>query len=246
MKQASRLGSVFADGRWVQSLVSAKGRPLGTPKKPELDGKRYAKRFGKKLSHIRAEKALGRPLRGTELVHHVDPSDKYGSTGPLVICPDQAYHALIEVRGRALRESGNANYRKCRNCLKWDDPENMRVFPDTRPGHFRHLHEKVGGRCVDKGTAPATFGGAGRWPAKARTEGIWEAVGDYKARCLICAKELNSAVLALTRHARGHVAEGTATARKVPGVTVKSRQRWLYELADSVTVVRRQAPGDSR
>jgi len=36
----------------------------------------------------RAVKALGRPLRGTEEVHHFTRTQ-------LVICPDRAYHALL-------------------------------------------------------------------------------------------------------------------------------------------------------
>lgn len=44
---------------------------------------------------VRAEKALGRRLKSHEVVHHhLDDS--------LVVCPNQAYHMLIEKRTRHL------------------------------------------------------------------------------------------------------------------------------------------------
>lgn len=154
MKLPSQMGRVFENGRWVDSVINpATGRALGTKKHPKLDGKRYAMLNGRKAHIARAEKALGRRMRGTEVVHHVDPADKYRSEGPLVVCPDQTYHALIEMRGKALRECGNANWQKCRKCLKWDDPANMqtKLAQNGTRQMQKYWHYRFRGQCVNKG-----------------------------------------------------------------------------------------------
>lgn len=72
-----------------------------------------------------AEKILGRKLPFKACVHHVS-DNKYDNTNSnLVICQDGSYHALLHARKRALLESGNANYRKCCYCHKYDSIENM-------------------------------------------------------------------------------------------------------------------------
>lgn len=56
------------------------------------------------LEHLLvAERALGRLLRGSEEVHHVDRNRANNDPGNLVICPDRAYHMLLHRRERALR-----------------------------------------------------------------------------------------------------------------------------------------------
>lgn len=80
---------------------------------------------GKRRSvhRFRAERALGRPLRFHEHVHHVDCTKNPRSE--LVICQDAEYHHLLHLRTRALDACGNPNWRRCRYCGQHDAPENL-------------------------------------------------------------------------------------------------------------------------
>jgi len=93
---------------------------------------------GRVREHILvAEKTLGRNLKEPECIHHADENKENNSPNNLVICPDQAYHMLLHQRIRAFKESGNADYRKCKVCKTYDDTENM-VF---RPSDNTYLHK---------------------------------------------------------------------------------------------------------
>lgn len=96
----------------------------------------YAK-VGREIEHRAiAARVLGRPLpRGAE-VHHFDEDKLNNAPSNLVICPSKAYHRLLHVRQRALRECGNANYKKCRFCKSYDDPSNMVAW-----GGNSHCHK---------------------------------------------------------------------------------------------------------
>lgn len=77
---------------------------------------------------LRAEQALGRPLKGSEMVHHADGTKNPDSA--LVICPDQSYHMLLHHRMEVLQRGGNPNTeRHCRKCDK------CRPFVDFRVEH---------------------------------------------------------------------------------------------------------------
>lgn len=77
---------------------------------------------------IVAERAMGKPLPKRAEVHHVDENPLNNAPQNLVICPDHKYHALLHLRARALREAGNANFRKCVHCQTWDAPENLKFY----------------------------------------------------------------------------------------------------------------------
>lgn len=70
--------------------------------------------------HVRiAERALGRPLRGRELVHHADRNPSNNTNSNLVVCPSMAYHMMLHVRTRAIRACGDAHGKKCSFCKQW-------------------------------------------------------------------------------------------------------------------------------
>lgn len=75
-----------------------------------------------------AERALGKPLPPGACVHHVDENPANNNPLNLVICPDQAYHSLLHVRARALAACGNADWRKCKRCGKYDSVTRLSVY----------------------------------------------------------------------------------------------------------------------
>ena len=80
---------------------------------------------------IMAEKALGKQLQDGVQVHHCGLS---GDNGKIVICQDQKYHYLLHIRARALKECGNANYRKCQFCKQYDHPNNLYIRQREKEG----------------------------------------------------------------------------------------------------------------
>jgi len=67
--------------------------------------KSYRHLDGKRVHVLRAERALSKPLPPKAVVHHADGSKR--DDAPLVICQDQAYHALLHVRMRVKAAGGD-------------------------------------------------------------------------------------------------------------------------------------------
>jgi len=82
-----------------------------------------------------AEKALGKPLPPGVVVHHIDHDQRNNDPTNLVICPNQAYHALLHQRERAFIACGNANWRRCVFCKEYDAPAKMQR---TSQDNYRH------------------------------------------------------------------------------------------------------------
>ena len=93
-------------------------------------------RNGRNLKRVHvniAESAIGKSLPGLAEVHHVDGNRSNNVTSNLVICPSPAYHQLLHIRTDALEACGNANWKKCKYCKEYDDPEVMAEFCRRRP-----------------------------------------------------------------------------------------------------------------
>jgi hypothetical protein len=86
-----------------------------------------------------AEKALGKPLPYNAVIHHLDGNRSNAAKTNLVICENQGYHMLLHQRERALKQSGNADFKKCVYCKIYDHPRNLReVHPKPNWSAFRH------------------------------------------------------------------------------------------------------------
>lgn len=67
-----------------------------------------------------AERALGHDLPKGAVVHHVDGNTNNNANNNLLICQDQAYHALIHARARVLAAGGHPDVHKiCCYCKEY-------------------------------------------------------------------------------------------------------------------------------
>lgn len=97
-----------------------------------------------------AEAALGRPIPQEHPVHHVNEDPGDNRPGNLVICENQAYHALLHRRLRALRACGNPGFMQCKFCRRWDDPaaQFVHVPGDSWHRECRPSRSHLGNRIV--------------------------------------------------------------------------------------------------
>lgn len=103
-------------------LVRVGAHPRSTKKRPYVG------------EHILvAESALGAFLPLEAIVHHHNSVFDDNVPWNLVVCENQAYHLILHRRARALKACGNANWRSCVYCKRYDDPENLvfwRRYPE--------------------------------------------------------------------------------------------------------------------
>ena len=96
-----------------------------------------------------AEKALGKPLPKSAVVHHVDYDEHNNDPSNLVICQDQAYHFMLHNRTNALEACGNPNYRKCGVCGEYGDPTNMLEYRTASKAGVRYNHRSKNRKCLE-------------------------------------------------------------------------------------------------
>lgn len=83
----------------------------------------------RKTEHILvAERAMGKSLPKGAQVHHVNGVRSDNRNANLVVCQDQAYHALLHVRTAALAACGHASWRKCTHCKQYDAPQRLSIL----------------------------------------------------------------------------------------------------------------------
>jgi hypothetical protein len=120
-------------------LRSTCSRSCQTLNSNKYNGKDYKRitvdNFSPREHRVLAEKALGKSLPINAVVHHFN-GEKCG--GQLVICQNQAYHALLHARQRAYEATGDANKKRCPYCHTYDDKENMVSYP-SKPERFVHV-----------------------------------------------------------------------------------------------------------
>lgn len=120
------------------------GRFVGTngyvyveaPKHPRASsGYRYVR------EHILiVEKAIGKYLRHSAPVHHIDEIRTNNANDNLVACDSQAYHHLLHQRTRALDACGDANAHRCPECHGYENQNDL-VYRERKGrinGVWRH------------------------------------------------------------------------------------------------------------
>jgi len=94
-------------------------------------------RGGRLLEHVAVvERALGKPLRRTAPIHHVDGNRQNNANMNLVACDSQAYHMLLEQRQRAFDACGDANALRCVRCHGYDRQDEISSHRTRTDGLF--------------------------------------------------------------------------------------------------------------
>lgn len=124
------------------------GNPLILKKNPNGDGfiafGYSAKQINgvKKFDHVRVvENVLGFELPKSVVIHHWNEIKTDNRNENLLVCQDRAYHNLIHARMRAYDACGNANWRPCVICKKYDAIENFHK-PKKEKSTAANVHQK--------------------------------------------------------------------------------------------------------
>jgi hypothetical protein len=116
--------------------------PAGSGTVTRYGYRTHGEKTEKTLEHrMVCEKALGKPLPPTAVVHHVDENRLNNDPNNLVVCPSQTYHMLLHRRQDAFDACGHYDWRKCTYCKQHDDICNMKV---SKRGEAFHA------ACVNK------------------------------------------------------------------------------------------------
>lgn len=86
------------------------------------------------------ERAMGKLLRGTAEVHHVDGNGTNNEPSNLVACDSHAYHCLLHRRTRAFLACGDPSASRCSICGGHDRQEDIHHCPPqkNRRGNTYH------------------------------------------------------------------------------------------------------------
>lgn len=107
-----------------------------------IKGHPRADRWDNVYEHfVIAEEILGKDLPKNAVIHHIDGDGMNNSLNNLIICENQSYHMLLELRTKALKACGNAKWRQCKYCKEWDSPENMKAY-SNKAAQLTHYYHK--------------------------------------------------------------------------------------------------------
>jgi len=101
--------------RWNGGITEVNGyRFIAAKYHPRRNARGYVR------EHILvAERALGRELPLTAVVHHANGKRNDNRPENLVICENELFHRLLHQRHRAYLATGTASSRLCLRCKQW-------------------------------------------------------------------------------------------------------------------------------